>query len=301
MVALLTFHTLAQQFINALGVGSSYALLALGLAMVFSVLGMVNFAHGELVTVSAYTVYLLDQQGIPFWAQVPIAILASTVTALLMERLAFRPLRNAGFITLLFTSFALSTIIRNLFLRFVAARELAAPVPNFFAQYQILGGYSVGNTTLVTAGSALIAVVLLTLFLQRSRHGVAMLAASQDFQIARAMGVRANRVIALAFAISGALAGLAGIFVVATRGTVDPTMGFDPVLVAFICTVIGGLGSLPGAVIGGFVYAFIQGFLFVVLPNGAIAYQDVFALAIVIVILYFRPGGLLAARDVVTS
>jgi len=282
-----------QQLINALSLGSTYALLALGLAMVFSILGLVNFAHGELVTIAAYTMYFEHQKGVPFAVQAPSAIVAAGVAAILMERLAFRPLRGASFLTLLFSSFAVSVIIQNLFLALVSPRQKGVPLPNVFNEAIRFGAYSVGWLQVITTITCLAALGVLTLFLRRSVQGLGMLAASQDFQVTRLMGIPANRVIAAAFAISGMLAGVAAIFILARRGTVEPTMGFVPVLKAFIASVIGGLGSLTGAALGGFVLAGIEVGLDATLPNSALPFRDAFALLIVVVILYFRPEGLL--------
>ncbi len=146
---------------------------------------------------------------------------------------------------------------------------------------------------MITTATCAGALLILTVFLRRSTTGLGMLAAAQDFQVTRLMGIPANRVIATAFAISGALAGVAAIFVLARRGTVEPTMGFNPVLSAFIASVIGGLGSLTGAVVGGFVLAAIEVGLDATLPNSVLGFRGAFSLAIVIGILYFRPEGLL--------
>jgi branched-chain amino acid transport system permease protein len=283
-----------QQAINALSLGSTYALLALGLAMVFSILGLVNFAHGELVTVAAYTMYLLNQAGVGFAGQVPAAIAAACVAAVLMERIAFRPLRGASFLTLLFSSFALSVIIQNIFLAAISPRQKGVRLPDVFNEAIHVGPYAIGWLQVITTATCVVALGGLTLFLRRSTQGLGMLAAAQDFQVARLMGIPANRVIATAFAISGALAGIAAIFILARRGTVEPGMGFNPVLKAFIASVIGGLGSLGGAVAGGFVLAAIEVGLDASLPNSVLGFRDAFALAIVVAILYFRPEGLLS-------
>lgn len=282
-----------QQLINALSLGSTYALLALGLAMVFSILGLVNFAHGELVTVAAYTMYLEHIKGVPFAVQVPSAIAAAGVTAVLMERLAFRPLRGASFLTLLFSSFAVSVIIQSLLLALISPRQKGVPLPSLLNEAIHIGPFTIGWLPVITTITCFGALAVLTLFLRRSIQGLGMLAASQDFQVTRLMGIPANRVIARAFAISGILAGVAAIFILARRGTVEPTMGFVPVLKAFIASVIGGLGSLPGAALGGFVLAGIEVGLDATLPSGALPFRDAFALLIVVIILYVRPEGLL--------
>jgi branched-chain amino acid transport system permease protein len=286
-----------QQLINALSLGSTYALLALGLAMVFSILGLVNFAHGELVTVAAYTMYLEKEHGLSFAVQVPSAILAAAVAAVLMERVAFRPLRGASFLTLLFSSFAISVIIQNIYLAAVSPRQKGVRLPDVFNEAIHVGGYTIGWLQVLTTIACLGALGVLTLFLRRSTQGLGMLAASQDFQVTRLMGIPANRVIATAFAISGVLAGIAAVFILARRGTVEPAMGFVPVLKAFIASVIGGLGSLSGAVVGGFVLAAIEVALDASLPNDVLPFRDAFALLIVVAILYVRPEGLLSRRS----
>jgi branched-chain amino acid transport system permease protein len=288
---------LAQQAINVFGLGSTYALLAIGLAMVFSIVGLINFAHGELVTVAAYTIYLGDVLEVPFALSLVGAVIAATVVAVLMERIAFRPLRGAGFVTLLLSSFAVAVIIQSLFIALVSPRQKGVPFPDFFSDTLAIGSLTIGWLEIMSAVVCFGALLLLTLMLRRTNAGLGMLAASQDFVVTRLMGIRANRVIALAFAISGALAGLAAIFILARRGTVEPTMGFTPVLKAFIAIVIGGLGSLSGAVVGGFVLAFVEVALATFLPNDLAPFRDAFALTIVIAILYFRPNGLLGPRE----
>jgi branched-chain amino acid transport system permease protein len=286
----------AQQVINALSLGSTYALLALGLAMVFSILGLINFAHGELVTIAGYTMYLLGLVDVPFGGQVVGAIAAGSLAAVLMERVAFRPLRGASFITLIFTSFGISIVIQNLFVALISPRQRGVAFPDAFDKSFHVGAYTVSALQLMTTAACLGALALLTLFLRRTTSGLGMLAASQDFQVTRLMGISADRVIALAFALSGALAAIAAIFITARRGTVDPFMGFTPVLKAFVASVIGGLGSLSGAVVGGFLLAAIEVSLDATLPQSALPFRDAFALLIVVVILYARPDGILRRR-----
>jgi len=282
-----------QQVVNALSLGSTYALLALGLAMVLAILGMVNFAHGELLTLGAYAMYGAYKLGLPFGVQVVVALAAAGAAGVAMERVAFRPLRGAGFATLLFASFALSVVIQNSLRAFVSPRQLALPVPSFFDDVIHVGGATIGWLQIITMASTALALIGLSIFLRRTTQGLGMLAAAQDFQIARLVGVPANRVIATAFGISGLLAGLASIFDVARVGTVSPSMGFQPVIAALIGTVIGGVGSLTGAVVGGFIYGALQVAFDAALPTGLASYAPAFSLALVIAILYFRPQGIL--------
>ena len=300
VLGLIDGEQFVQQVVNALSLGSTYALLALGLALVFSILGLVNFAHGELVTVGAYAMYFAHTADLPFAVQGLLAVLTGALTAVLMERVAFRPLRGASFATLLFSSFAVSVVLQNLFLMCISARQKGVPTPGWLNEAFAVGGISVGWLQVATTAVSLLALGLLTLFLRRTMQGLGIVAASQDFAVTRLMGIKANRVVAGAFALSGALAGLAAIFILARRGTVEPTMGFTPVIKAFIASVVGGLGSLTGAVAGGFLLASIEVLLDVMLPTSALGFRDAFALLVVIAILYVRPQGLLARKVEVT-
>ena len=281
-----------QQLINALSLGSIYALLALGLAIVFSILGLLNFAYGELVTVTGYVVFLLMSKNLPFGVAAVVGIAAAGAASLLIERVAFRPLRGASFVTLLFSSFAVSAIIKNLLRQVVSPRPKMIRIPQIFDQVIQVGPLQIGILPLATLAVGLVCLLALAAFLQRSNWGLAMRAAAEDFDTTRLMGARANRVIALSFAVSGIVAGVAGVLWVARRGAVSPDMGFVPILKAFIAVVIGGLGSLKGAVIGGFFLAFVEVALMVFLPTHIQPFTDAFALMMVVLILFFRPGGL---------
>jgi branched-chain amino acid transport system permease protein len=282
-----------QQLVNALSLGAIFALFALGLAVVYSLFGLLNFAYGELVTVAGYTMMLVARQGAPFWAVGLAGIAAAIIASMLMEFVAFRPLRHASPVIRLFSSFAVAVIIQNLIRQLISTRPQGVPVPEFFKDVIDLGPVRVGVLPLISAVVGIACLVALGQFLTRTRAGLAMRAASEDFSTSRLMGVRANRVVSLAFAMSGALAGVAGVLWVSRRTSVQPTMGFEPVLIAFVATVIGGLGNLVGAVVGGFFLGFLEIFLQVVLPGDWQPFVDAIALTVVVVILYFRPQGLL--------
>ena len=292
-------ETLLQHLVNAVSLGGTYALLALGLAMVFSVLGLINFAHGDLMTVTGYTMFFALTAGLPFGAAALLGIASAMMAALAMEWIAFRPVRNAGIATMLLTSFAVSTILHMVFQNLISARPKAIPVPDWMAGSLNLGGFSVGVIQAISIVATVLLLIGTTLFLRWSHLGIAMRAAAINFPVTRLMGINANAVIAAAFAISGMQAGVAGVLWLAQRGSVDPLMGFLPVLKAFIAVVLGGLGSLSGAVAGGFTLAFIETFLRAYLPPDWIPFRDPIALALVILILLARPEGLLGRKDVV--
>ncbi|WP_395676096.1 branched-chain amino acid ABC transporter permease [Inquilinus sp.] len=290
---------LIQQILNALSLGGTYALLALGLAVVFSVLGLINFAHGELMTIAGYTLFFAISAGLPLWLAVPAALAAAALAAVLMERIAFRPLRGANGTTLLLTSFAVSGILQVVFQATISARPRPVPVPEALAGAIAIGPYHLGVIQLLSIVTTVVMVGLLGLFLRRTLIGLAIRAASIDFPMTRMMGIRANAVIATAFAISGLLAGVSGLLWVAQRGSVDPLMGFLPVLKAFIAAILGGIGSLPGAVIGGFCLGFIEIGLQALLPDPVLPFRDAVALLLVILLLLCRPQGLVRVAGAV--
>lgn len=288
-----------QQLVNALSLGGTYALLALGLAVVFSIMGLINFAHGELMTAAGYGLCFALIVGMPFGVAVIFALAVAIVLVLLMERTAFRPVRGASGTTLLLTSFAVSAILRVLFQNFISARPKPVPMPMSLSGTIEIAGLQIGVIQAISILVTIIMLVGLNLFLRTTVLGRAMRAASEDFAIVRLMGIRANAVVATAFAISGLLAGVAGVLWVAQRGSVDPLMGFLPVLKAFIAAIIGGLGSLSGAVAGGFLLGFIEVFLQAYLPESLLSYRDAVTILLVIAVLLFAPQGLLARKTIV--
>ncbi|MCZ4271677.1 branched-chain amino acid ABC transporter permease [Maritalea porphyrae] len=286
-----------QQTVNAFALGGTYALLALGLAVVFSIMGLINFAHGELMTIAGYTLMYCGLAGISFVFAVPLALLASMLAAVLMERIAFRPVRNSSGATMLVTSFAVAMILQVLFQNFISVRSQAVNIPDVISGSILIGGMVIGTNKLLAIVSTIVMLVLLDRFLSKQKYGIAMRAAAEDFAVARLMGIRANTVIAGAFAISGLLAGVAAILWVSQRASVDPLMGFTPVLKAFIAAILGGLGSLRGAVAGGFLLGFIEIYLAAFLPAELQEFRDPIGLGIVVLVLVMRPNGLLPAAS----
>jgi branched-chain amino acid transport system permease protein len=284
-----------QQLVNAVSLGGIYALLALGLAIVFSIMGLVNFAHGEIMTLAGYTMWVVTIVFVS--PPLPLIILGALamglLAAVLMERIAFRPVRGASVTTMLLTSFAVSGILQVVFQNVISPRPRGIVLPPELSGVISVAGIDFGIIQLTAIVMVLVSLGLIMLFLRRTTLGISMRAAAQDFSVARLMGIRADRVIATAFAISGLLAGVAAFLWVAQRGSVDPAMGLTPVIKAFIAAVMGGLGSLPGAVLGGFILGFIEIELQAWLPPEILPFKDAVALVIVLGILLWRPQGLL--------
>jgi branched-chain amino acid transport system permease protein len=282
---------LVQQAINALSLGSTYALLALGLAMLFSIMGLINFAHGELLVIGGYAMWALLEHGVPWPAVIPLTLLAPALAAIAMERIAFRPLRGASLVTLLIASFAVSLLLQTVFQIF-AGTDKGIELPSWVDDVVDIGPYTISVLKIVMTGVTLLTLLLLTLFLKRTLLGIAMRAAAEDFEVTRLMGVRANAVVIAAFFLSGLLAGLASLFYFTQSGSVGPFDGTEPVVKAFIAVVIGGLGSLTGAVVGGFALGITEVVFDAALPAGAQPFGTAFALLVVIAILLLRPQGL---------
>jgi branched-chain amino acid transport system permease protein len=287
-----------QNVVDGLAQGSIFALFALGIALIFGIMQLVNFAHGELIMVAAFALTLVS--GPPLVVRVLVAVAAAVLIALGMERAAFRPVRGAPPATLLITSFAVSYLLQNVAILIFGSVPRSTDVAGGLNENIVVAGVDIPKLQVVTIGVTLALLAGVGAFLNRTPQGTQMRAAAEDFRAARLLGVRANRVIASAFAMSGVLAAVAAVLLVAQNGTVTTSMGLTPVIFGFTATVLGGLGSLRGAVLGGFVVGAISTTLQATLPLEIRPYRDAFLLTAVIVMLVVRPQGLVIARSTVT-
>lgn len=285
--------TALRYAIDALSSGSVTALVALGVALVFGIMGLANFAQGDLITSGAYS--LVVTSGLPFAASVAIMLVTVVVLALLMERLAFRPLRNADPVTLLVASLAVSYLLENLDVMIFGANTRSVALPGFFSA-SFSGSLQLSHLEIVTLALSGGLLIALTLFLNRTSVGIQMLASASDFTMARLLGVRAHRMMALAFAISGVLAAAVAFVSVAQLGAFDSTLGLQPLLLGFAGVVIGGMGSLVGATLGGFILGALSVVLEAVLPVAGRSFSQAFLFAVVIIFLLLRPQGLVRGR-----
>jgi branched-chain amino acid transport system permease protein len=294
-----------QIFFDALSLGSLYALGALGIALIFGVMRLVNFAHGDYIAFCVFALLWpsIDAAAIVFIGNLPAIILIPLVIAIgaglsvLSEIIVFRRFRNANPATMMIASFALGFVIRYFLLMLYSSRPKSIDLwPSLSLQIEILGA-RIPLLQVITISTTIIVLVALTAFLKRTRYGLEMRAAAENFTMARMLGVRANNVIMLAFALSGALAAAIGLILVTQTGTVDIQMGVSVMLVAFIATVIGGLGSLTGAVVAGFLIGGATVLMQVILPIDARPFRDAFVYGAVIVTLIWRPNGLFAPKS----
>jgi len=285
-----------QYIIDAITVGGLYALAALGIGLIFGIMRLINFAHGEFIMVGGYSLLLL------LGAWTPVAVLTMCLVIILLavatERIAFRPVRGSDPATMLVTSFALSFFLQHLFVLLFGARPKGIDIAPKLMEYVVFGGLRFPKlhiVTVVVTGGLLLG---LALFLKRTDFGIQMRAAAEDFKMARVLGVRANLVIAAAFAISGLLAASVSVLFVAQTGTLSPRMGVQLVLVAFVSTIVGGMGSLVGAVLGGFFVGALTVALQALLPANIRPFWEAFVFVIIILVLLWRPQGLLRVRAV---
>jgi branched-chain amino acid transport system permease protein len=313
-----------QQLVNAVSIGSLYALMAVGLAMVFGILRLINFAHGDLMMVAAYLAAFALFANLPLPLALILMVAGTVIVGLLMERVAYRSIRGAPDVAALLSSFAVGQILQNstlLVTRLMGKPiQIAFPAPDALSGVVALGSITVARLNVVSLVAGVILLVLLSLFVTRTDLGLSMRAAAEDLTAAQLIGIDINRVIATAFAIGSGLAAIAGLLFAVQAGQINPYMGFTPVLKAFIAAVIGGFGSIGGAVLGGYALGGLevlltavpgigdilppnlatpglQAFLKQWLPSSLTSYRDAFVFVVLILVLLFRPNGLLGKRE----
>lgn len=281
--------------INAISLGSTYALLALGMVIVYGILKLVNFAYGELIMIGGYSLFVLSLgPKLPWIVMAVLAVGVAVLTSWLTERVAFRPVREKSLTAMLITSFAVSTLLQNAALLIISPRARAVPLPPLFSESAVFLGQSVPWRNILAIITSIVLLLLLVVLLKRTVLGIALRAAADNFRMTRMLGVPANLIIAAAFGISGLLAGVVALFWVGRTASVTPTIGAAPLLVAFVATVIGGMRSLEGAVVGGYVYGIVFSLIGVLLPPALLEFREAFMFLIVILIILFRPEGLVS-------
>ena len=278
-----------MQFINGLNIGSIYALIALGYTMVYGIAKLINFAHGDVIMVGAYISFISMKFGLPWWLAVVISIVACAVLGVVMEKVAYKPLRNASRISLLITAIGISYLLQNLFQLIFGANP--QPYHAFITLPALnLGGISIQANYYITFSVSVVLMILLTLFVNKTTMGKAMRAVSEDEGAAKLMGINVDTTISLTFAIGCALAAIAGILYANCYPMINPTLGSLPGIKAFIAAVLGGIGSIPGAVIGAFILGMVEA-----MTKAYISSQltDTIVFAILILMLVFKPAGIL--------
>jgi branched-chain amino acid transport system permease protein len=280
-----------QHLFDALSAGSTYVLLALGITLLFGVMGLVNFAYGDLIVWSGYLMALLAGWHVNVLVGVAAVIGLATVLSVAMGQTAFRPFRKAPPLTLLLTSFGVSLVLQAAVRMIFGEGFRPVPTPTFLGDAVRLGGVRTSVLGLVSLGTAAVVVVGLYVLLQRTTIGLQMRAYAEDSDVAGLMGVRRERILTAAFAVSGVIAGIVAMLWFAKIGTVQPSGDLTPTIKAFIAIVIGGLGSVRGAVIGGLLLGAFESTLDAYLSPGLLPYVEAFSFLLVILVLIARPQG----------
>jgi len=291
---------LLQHVFDALSAGSTYVLLALGITLLFGVMGLVNFAYGDLILWSGYLMSLLAGWHVNVVVGIVAVVGLAVVLSVGMGETAFRPFRKAPPLTLLLTSIGVSLVLQAAVRIIFGEGFRPVPTPSFLGDSYTVGGVRMPALALVSLATAALVVAGLYVLLQRTTIGMQMRAYAEDADVAGLMGVRTSRVLTAAFALSGVIAGIVAMLWFAKIGTVQPSGDLNPTIKAFIAIVIGGLGSVRGAVIGGLLLGAFESALDAFLPSSLLPYVEAFAFLLVVLVLLARPQGI-AGRTVEVS
>jgi branched-chain amino acid transport system permease protein len=285
---------IAQQIVNGLILGSMYALVAIGFSMIYGIVRLINFAHGDIVMIGAFvTLGLLQALGAPFAVVAAGVLLAGGLMGVLIERAAFRPMRGAPQVTGFIASLAVSIMLQNLGILTLTAQPRNFSFPDELQAVIQAGAVGFRVIDLVIMLTALALMCALILLVRKTKLGMAMRATAENIDVARLMGIKINRTIMAAFAVGSALAGIAGLMWGGKFGQIDPLLGYVPGLKSFVAAVIGGVGSIPGAILGGYVLGLAEVLFVGLLPPIYSAFRYAFVFATLILILLVLPNGIL--------
>ncbi|MBQ9479773.1 MAG: branched-chain amino acid ABC transporter permease [Selenomonadaceae bacterium] len=282
-------HQLVQQLINGVSLGSIYALIALGYTMIYGIIKLINFAHGDIYMVGAYLgFFVVTQLHLSILPALLISMAITACLGMLVERLAYKPLRHAPRISILITAIGVSFFLEYATMYFVTPTPRTFPNVIDNVSFNV-AGFIINGQQLLILSITMILMAILTYIVQKTKLGKAMRAASFDTETAQLMGIDSDRIISLTFCIGSALAAAAGVLVGVYYNTIDPLMGIMPGLKAFVAAVLGGIGILPGAVVGGIILGVIEALVSGFLSS---TFRDAAAFAILILVLHVKPSGL---------
>jgi len=296
----MTFSYVLTQLVNGLKLGSIYAIVATGYSIVYSILRLINFAHGDILCVGVYAAYMMITfLTVPLPVAIAFAMLTSMLMGILVERIAYRPLRvsGAGEEAVMMTSIAVSMFLQNLMTMVFSAQSKAFKLPEELIRLHKFGFITLSTMNILSFLLAAVLLIGLNLTIRRTRMGMAMRACTDNPRAARLMGINLNRVVTFAFAVGSALAAVAGIMLAGEYKTIDPLMGFVPGVKSFVAAVLGGIGSLSGAVLGGVLLGVAEMLFAGLLPPALSVYRDALVFVILILMLLFKPNGLLGAKN----
>ncbi|WP_432662115.1 branched-chain amino acid ABC transporter permease [Wukongibacter baidiensis] len=294
----MSFSIFLQHLVNGISLGSLYALLAIGYTMVYGILRLINFAHGDVFMLGTYIAfYAITSFLLPWWAAFLIAIVLTCIFGIILERAAYRPLRDSPRISVMISAIGASFLIENLAIVIFGGRPKAFPIAPIFSKILKFGGVSVASVSLLIPVITAIALYILNYIVNHTKVGMAMRAVSKDYEAARLMGIDVNSIISFTFGTGSALAAIGGIMWGLKYPQLIPLMGLMPGLKCFIAAVVGGIGNIRGAVIGGFILGL--GEIMIVAFSPALSgYRDAFAFVLLIIILLVKPSGLMGQNTV---
>ncbi len=287
--------TFAQHLLTGISLGGAYALIAIGYTMVYGILRLINFAHGDIFMISGYFM-IFAMASFPWFIAIPIALIGTVILGVVIEKAAYKPLRSAPRMSIMISAIGVSYLLENLATYLFTAIPKAYPEIPFLKKILTFGGITTSLVTLLTPVLTVVLVVLLMQLINHTKIGMAMRAVSKDTEASRLMGIKVDNTISMTFIIGCLLAGIGAILYFTDRMTVYPYSGSLPGLKCFVAAVLGGIGSIPGAVIGGFIIGICETFL---VAFGYSTFSDAFTFLLLIIILLVRPTGLFgeAATD----
>jgi len=290
-----TSDVLMQQLANGISLGSLYALIAIGYTMVYGILRLINFAHGDIFMVALYIGYYGMTWGLPWYVAFVLTILLTGGLGMLIERTAYRPLRSAPRISLLISSIGVSFLLDNLAVLIFGGRPKSFPQIPFFTEMVDVAGIKIQRLSFLIPVITAVLLILLVAVINKSKSGLAMRAVSKDMETARLMGVDINKTISFTFAIGSMLAAVGAIMWGMKYPPINPYIGLLPGLKCFIAAVLGGIGNIKGAVLGGFLLGLVEVMIVALVPALS-GYKDAIAFVVLILILLVKPTGLIGEK-----
>jgi branched-chain amino acid transport system permease protein len=292
----MTFGLFLQHLINGISLGSLYALIAIGYTMVYGIVRLINFAHGDIIMLAAYFVFFgVGLFYLPWWLAVIVSIVLTIAAGVIIEKAAYKPLRDAPRISNLISAIGVSFFLENLGLVVFGGRPKAFYTPDIFKKVINIGGVSIISLVIIIPIVAAVLLMCMLFIVNRTKTGMAMRACSKDMDTAKLMGIDVDKIISFTFGLGSGLAAVGGIMWALKYPQIHPLIGIMPGLKCFIAAVVGGIGNIPGAMLGGFILGLGEILLVAFLP-GLQGYRDAFAFIILIVILLFRPTGILGEK-----
>ncbi|WP_367932685.1 branched-chain amino acid ABC transporter permease [Enterocloster citroniae] len=288
----MSLTTFLQQCLTGISLGGAYALIAIGYTLVYGILRLINFAHGDIFMMAGYFM-IFAMASLPWYIAIPVTLLVTVVLGVSIERVAYRPLRSAPRMSVMISAIGVSYLLQNLATYLFTALPKGYPEIPFLKRIYQIGGLSASFVTFLTPVLTLILVYLLIALINHTKIGMAMRAVSKDYETASLMGIKINKTISFTFAIGSLLAGIGSILYFTDRMTVFPFSGALPGLKCFVAAVFGGIGSIPGAVIGGFILGLGETAL---VAMGQSTFSDAFTFILLIVMLLIRPTGLFGEK-----